>query len=226
MLDDLSGVFLKEYEPGIERGQVKNFPHYFLGSIIISQKGNEGFIVDGQQRLTSLTLLLLLLRNLQQGRPDAVNVDALILSEHYGKKDFNLDVDERRHCMEALYNGHSFDASDQSESVQNLYEQYTEMESDFPDELRDQTLPYFADWLIDNVHLVEIAAYTDEDAYTIFETMNDRGISLTPTEMLKGYLLANMEPHLREEANGLWRTRIQNLVITMTDTGLAFSKRG
>ena len=37
---------------------MRNFPHYFLGSIIISQKGSESFIVDGQQRLTSLTLLL------------------------------------------------------------------------------------------------------------------------------------------------------------------------
>ena len=41
-------------------------------------------------------------------------------------------------------------------------------------------------------HLVEITAYSDEDAYTIFETMNDRGLSLTPTDMLKGYLLANI----------------------------------
>ena len=48
------------------------------------------------------------------------------------------------------------------------------------------------DWLIENVHLVEITAYSDGDAYTIFETMNDRGLSLTPADMLKGYLLANI----------------------------------
>jgi uncharacterized protein with ParB-like and HNH nuclease domain len=41
--------------------------------------------------------------------------------------------------------------------------------------------------------LVEITAYSDEDAYTIFETMNDRGLSLSPTDMLKGFLLANIE---------------------------------
>ena len=62
----------------------------------------------------------------------------------------------------------------------------------FPDELAASALPYFADWLIENVHLVEITAYSDRDAYTIFETMNDRGLSLTPTDMLKGYLLANI----------------------------------
>ena len=43
------------------------------------------------------------------------------------------------------------------------------------------------------MHLVEITAYSDDDAYTIFETMNDRGLSLSPTDMLKGYLLANID---------------------------------
>lgn len=35
--------------------------------------------------------------------------------------------------------------------------------------------------------MVEIVAYSDENAYTIFETMNDRGLNLTPSEMLKGF---------------------------------------
>ena len=51
--------------------------------------------MDGQQRLTSLTLLLVLLRNLQVARTDQVNVDELIVSEKYGQKSFNLHVDER-----------------------------------------------------------------------------------------------------------------------------------
>ena len=55
--------------------------------------------------------------------------------------------------------------------------------------------------MIENVHLVEITAYSDADAYTIFETMNDRGLSLTPTDMLKGYLLANItDPDRRNAA--------------------------
>ncbi len=63
-------------------------------------------------------------------------------------------------------------------------------------------LPYFVDWLLEKVHLVEITAYADADAYTIFETMNDRGLSLTATDMLKGYLLASIEQtDKRAEAN-------------------------
>nr|WP_249327957.1 DUF1524 domain-containing protein [Devosia litorisediminis] len=52
--------------------------------------------------------------------------------------------------------------------------------------------------------MIEITANDDGDAYTIFETMNDRGLSLTPTDMLKGYLLANIEdPNKRLEADKL-----------------------
>jgi hypothetical protein len=53
----------------------------------------------------------------------------------------------------------------------------------FPQAIDQTALPFFADWLIDNVHLVEITAQSDDDAYTIFVTMNDRGLSLTPTDI-------------------------------------------
>jgi Protein of unknown function (DUF1524) len=49
------------------------------------------------------------------------------------------------------------------------------------------------------------------DAYTIFETMNDRGLSLSPTDMLKGNLLANIDEAKRTTANALWRDRIREL---------------
>jgi len=212
LIDDLSSKFLEEYEPGHPRTRVQAYPHYFLGSIIISKKDNANYIVDGQQRLTSLTLLLLLIRQLQKGRTEKVNIDELIVSERYGQTSFNLHVDERDACMEALYHGEPFDPSGRSESVQNLYQRYADIDAAFPDELRGDALPYFVDWLLENVHLVEITAYSDDDAYTIFETMNDRGLSLTPTEMLKGYLLANIDDDVKRiAADKLWRNRVFEL---------------
>ncbi len=211
LVDDLSGKFLEEYRPEHARNKVADYPHYFLGSIIISKKESAGYIVDGQQRLTSLTLLLILLRNLQNDREKQVNVDELIFSEKFGQKSFNLHVDERTPAMEALYEGHPFDLSGRPESVQNLVQRYRDLESYLPEELRDAALPYFIDWLLENVHLVEITAYSDDDAYTIFETMNDRGLSLSPTDMLKGYLLANIDENKRILASARWRERIREL---------------
>ncbi|WP_037461914.1 DUF262 domain-containing protein [Sinorhizobium fredii] len=211
LIDDLTGKFLEDYQPGHSRKQVADYPHYFLGAIIISKKDGANYIVDGQQRLTSLSLLLILLRNLQRRRSDVVNIDELIVSEKYGQISFNLDVDERNPCMEALFEAAAFDPADRSESVQNLFARYQDMEAAWPEELRGDALPYFVDWLLENVHLVEITAYSDDDAYTIFETMNDRGLSLSPTDMLKGYLLANIDERKRIPANARWRDRIAEL---------------
>lgn len=211
LVDDLSNKFLEEYQPTHSRNKVADYPHYFLGSIIISKKESVGYIVDGQQRLTSLTLLLVLLRNLQKDQHEKVNVDELIFSERYGQKSFNLHVDERTPAMDALYEGQLFDVTDRPESVQNLVQRYRDLEQYFPEELRGPALPYFIDWLMENVHLVEITAYSDDDAYTIFETMNDRGLSLSPTDMLKGYLLANIDEAKRNIANSRWRDRIREL---------------
>lgn len=211
LVNDLTGKFLEEYDSSHPRARVADYPHYFLGSIILSKKDNALYVVDGQQRLTSLTLLLILLRRLQQGRAEQVSVDELIVSEKYGQKSFNLHVEERASCMEALYAGESFDANGRSESVRNLYQRYRDLEEAFPDDLAGPALPYFVDWLLENVHLVEITAYSDDDAYTIFETMNDRGLSLSPTDMLKGYLLANLDEDKRLAANARWRARILEL---------------
>ena len=79
--------------------------------------------------------------------------------------------------MEALYKGQAFDLNGVP-SPFRISHRYRDLDELFPEELRGDALPYFIDWLLENVHLVEITAYSDEDAYTIFETMNDRGLSL------------------------------------------------
>jgi uncharacterized protein with ParB-like and HNH nuclease domain len=209
LIDDLSGKFQEDYQPDHPRDRVSDYGHYFLGSIIISRKDNASYIIDGQQRFTSLTLLLIYLRNLQRDQSDPFIGD-LIVSSQYGRKSFNLNVEERNTCMEALYKQKPFQENGQSESVQNILARYRDIEAYFPEELSSNALPYFIDWLIENVHLVEITAYSDDDAYTIFETMNDRGLSLSPTEMLKGFLLANIaDIPKKNDANALWKRRIQ-----------------
>lgn len=209
LIDDLSASFLESYETNDERGAVEQYGHYFLGSIIISDRDGHKFIIDGQQRLTSLTLLLIYLHRHLEDEEEKKQLADLIFSQRYGKRSFNLDVPDRTPCMESLYTGQPFDAAEQLESVVNILARYQDIEEHFPDEMKGKALPYFADWLIENVHLVEITAYSDEDAYTIFETMNDRGLSLTPTDMLKGYLLANItDPSTRDQASQVWRARV------------------
>jgi uncharacterized protein with ParB-like and HNH nuclease domain len=49
LLNDLADKFLENYEAGDERSAVERYGHYFLGSIIISEKDGQKFLIDGQQ---------------------------------------------------------------------------------------------------------------------------------------------------------------------------------
>jgi len=215
LIDDLTEAFLSSHRPGNQRNAVEKYGNYFLGSIILSERDGQKFIVDGQQRLTTITLLLLLLHRRQGDRNDRVTLEDLIYSERFGERAFNLAVEDRRAIMSALFNGEVPDTSDASESVQTIVARYQDLDELLQEQAEDideTALPFFCDWLTEKVYLIEISAASDEDAYTIFETMNDRGLSLTPLDMLKGYLLANISDigH-RNEAARLWRERIEAL---------------
>lgn len=212
LIEDLSEKFLESYQHGDERSAVEQYGHYFLGSIIISDKEGRKYIIDGQQRLTSLTLLLMHVHRQLADEEQKGQLAELVFSQKFGKRSFNLDVADRTACMEALFTGEPFDDASQPESVANILGRSKDIEELFPDDLKGEVLPYFTDWLIENVHLVEITAYSDADAYTIFETMNDRGLSLTATDMLKGYLLANItDADRRNVTSKAWRDRIAAL---------------
>lgn len=212
LLDDLTTKFLESHEGGNDRSAVASYNHYFLGSIIVSDKDGQKFIIDGQQRLTTLTLLLIYLQHQIDDSEQKGQIADLIFSQKYGKRSFNLDIPERTSCMEALYKGEEYHDPDGSEAVSNILARYADLEDLFPENLGGAVLPYFVDWLMENVHLVEITAYSDEDAYTIFETMNDRGLSLTPADMLKGYLLANISDSAkRNHASSVWKEQIRAL---------------
>ena len=212
LLEDLVDKFDDDWRETHELSEVEGYGHYFLGSIIISHKDGQSFVIDGQQRLTTLTLLLIHLNILQQGHADEASIDDLIFSDKFGKKSFNLDVEERRACMEVLFAGQVPDENGQPESVQNIIRRFANIQGTFPYTENSPELIAFIYWLIENVHLVEITAYSDEDAYTIFETMNDRGLSLRPTDMLKGYLLANIkDPAARVLANDKWKSWMEKL---------------
>jgi len=139
-------------------------------------------------------------------------VEHLIFSMKFGKKSYNLDIPERAACFEALFNKQTYNSSDADESVRNMVDRYADIEEQFPESLKGPALPYFIDWLLERVELVEIAANSDDDAYLIFETMNDRGRPLSPTDMLKGYLLTNIaDPSARASGNLLWKRCISDI---------------
>ncbi len=177
---DLVNEFMNYYRDGDTQDSVEHYGSYFLGPIILTDK-NE--IIDGQQRLSSLTLLLIYLNNLQKNlNTNKINIESLIFTKRFGKKTFCIDVKERKSCFESLYENETYDIdNEKNESVINLYNRYKDIEKIFPQELKSDILPLFIEWLIYKVTLIKITTTTEQDAHTVFVTMNDRGLRLTPS---------------------------------------------
>ena len=215
LIEDLTNTFLKSYNPEDKRSEVANYQSYYLGPVVFSVNPENGrkSIIDGQQRITSITLFLIYLNHLQKDNEQKVSISELIFSEKYGEKSFNMTDETREPCLKALFEVGDYNVKDDDdETVQNMIKRYEDIEESFPEELSQNALPFFIDWFVENVVIVEITAYSDDNAYTIFETMNDRGLNLTPTEMLKGYILSKItDKKQRNEINDIWKTEIQKL---------------
>ena len=213
LVTDLTSVFLDEFNEGDSRTKWTDYNSYYLGPLVFIESDGGRSIIDGQQRLTSLTLFLIYLNHLQQKFGFDERLEPLIYSDRRGVKSFNLNVKERERCLERLFSSDTYETTDaDDESTVNMARRYEDIGQAFPEELRNETLAHFLDWFRHNVVLVEIIAYSEENAYTNFETMNDRGLNLTSTEMLKGYILSNIhDAARRREANIGWKEAIQEL---------------
>lgn len=212
LIDDLTSEFLDFYTPGDDRQAVQDYGSYFMGSIVLA--GRENSIIDGQQRFSSLTLLLMYLNNrLRTLGQNYSMIEQMIFSEAYGTKSFNINVDDRSDCMNAIFNDQPFDTTDVGESVKNLYGRYNDIIDVFPNnDIKDDMLLHFCDWLAEKVFFIEIVATMEQDAHKVFVTMNDRGLNLTSTEMLKGYLLSEIKDDIkREKLNGIWKNKVLSL---------------
>ncbi|KSA13468.1 DUF262 domain-containing protein [Maribacter dokdonensis] len=226
LIEDLANAFLKSYKKEDKRSDVANYQSYYLGPVVFSIADGKNSIIDGQQRITSITLFLIYLNHLQKNSTNQVNIENLVFSEKYGEKSFNMTDQDRQAVLKGLFDNEEYNLKNlDDETVHNIVGRYNDIHNVFPEELTTHALPYFIDWFIGNVVLVKITAYSDENAYTIFETMNDRGMNITATEMLKGYVLSRISNSVeRSEINQLWKNHIKDLHELNSNADLDFFK--
>ncbi|MFC6619527.1 DUF262 domain-containing protein [Deinococcus radiophilus] len=170
--------------------------------------------MDGQQRMTSLTLLLIALMHKTQVQHTRVaqRISSLVFWDDNGIDRFKLDIPERLEVINALFNGQDFNPDGKDESIRNIYARYGQIEQDELWEELGPALPHFAYWLMGRVGLIEIQTGDDAKAYAVFETVNDRGKPLSPVDMLKSYLLGKInDEDRRRQANKVWREEIEKL---------------
>ena len=212
LLYDLDFAFHESYKNGDTIDDIPNYKPYFMGPYIVSRHHTMYSLIDGQQRLTSLTLLLIyIVKHFPDTRDD---LEKLIYKRSFKKESYNLNIEGRERVMDFLFKDVDFDRTNMSVSEINILSRYSDIEDLFPERLRDSDkIILFSYWLLNKVVLVQILSYSDDNAYTIFETMNDRGFNLTSSEMLKSLLLSKIkDAEVRRRCDQKWKENIQRLV--------------
>lgn len=187
-------------------GRGEGGPSYFLGSIVLMKELGkpDSDIVDGQQRLTTLTMLLSVLRDLSSDSHDKENIDRRICKrgdKFSGIEDgYRLTLRERdrmffqdniqaRDCIANFVNKSSptkFSDS-QLRLFQNTQWLWKALEGK-PQVQRDRLMTF----LLQNTYLVVVTASNLDSAYRMFSVMNARGLDLSPTDILKAKIIGGV----------------------------------
>jgi len=223
LLNDLHGAFDEEWEGGRRhRHRQRREPdRFFLGPFVyVEESRGVRFLVDGQQRFTTLHLIFMHLRRIAHSYGQATAVDKLnrVIGDFQGNRlRFRIDIDERREFLERLHKGVPFELSQGAPiSVRNIHFR-SELIRDMLDEyLTAESCSPFADWLLNDAVLVGIRAGNKSSGFRIFESMNDRGARLTSADLVKSFLISQVGAH-QDELNKRWREMLARVTTDRED---------
>ena len=194
-------------------------PHspYFLGSIVlIKEEGDtRSAVVDGQQRLTTLSMLFCVLRELETDAAGQSELDGFVreagnslrgtqdrlrLSLRARDKDFfQINVQTTGAISEFLKQ----DTATFSDSQKLIHTNVSRLNHQLSnlDEARRHSLVEFT---IKQCYLVIVTATDRDSAYRIFSVMNDRGLDLSPTDILKAETIGKIAEPEQEVYGQKW----------------------
>jgi hypothetical protein len=239
LIIDIQEEFLENYDPSHGRSKVGEYSPYFLGTIITTP-GESGTrsIVDGQQRLTTLAIILSYFHRASQNAEggEISDVEPLIRRRVFGASEFNLEFDaDRARLFEILLDRTDVHGEDLdelvdsipncSESTKHIYRLFGQIENIISEDVKEGLLPRFVDYITERVYLFEIGVPSEQDGHKVFVTMNDRGLRLAPIDLLKGYLLSNIsDAEASASANNKWASTIRDLRVLGRDEDSTFFK--
>ena len=188
---------------------------YFLGSIVLVKKPNSANarVIDGQQRLTTLTILLSVLRDLTEDLEDKSSRDKYIIQK--GDRDRKI-TDEFRLKLrpkDQLFFQNSVQTLDATNQMPDLdgFEgskaRIVENASTLRDILNEMTedeRDNLISYLLNNCFLVVVSVPSDQAARRIFTVLNARGMDLTATDILKADLLQRASEEREVDLSSLW----------------------
>jgi hypothetical protein len=216
LFDDLVG-FMKGGP-----AEVQDMPPYFLGSIVLIKAEHlpNADVVDGQQRLTTLTLLLSAIRaNVPSGGGE--DITRLLYekgSQILGTKDrFRLSLRPRdqEFFQKFVQRDDGFAQllalNDQSsDSRKNIRENARLFDARLKAMQENERLS-LAQFIVTRCFLVAVATPDLDSAYRIFSVLNSRGLDLSPTDILKAEILGRIKESVRDAYTQKWEDMEEDL---------------
>jgi hypothetical protein len=196
---------------------------YFLGSIVLIKGDDfpEADIVDGQQRLTSLTILLAVLRGLVSSEYGTELTKFI-----YEKGDlivgtpnrYRLKLRERDEVffrqyiqdekgLDALLKLDSAQLTDSQKNIQANTRYLAEEVAKLPEIQRIRLLQY----LMRRCYLVVVSTADLDSAYRIFSVLNARGLDLRLTDLLKSEIIGGIPKDHQEKYTKIWEDEEEDL---------------
>lgn len=207
LLDDILGALKDAVD-------TKEAVTYFLGSIVlIKQPGSpEAKVVDGQQRLTTLTILLSVLRDLsslevgikrhgyicEEGDPDKGTKSRYRLTLRKRDEEFFRATVQTKGATNALPDTKGLTDS-RLRIVENAKLFHERAKAMTPQE-RDGLMAF----LLQRCYLVVIAVANVDMAHRVFTVLNARGLDLTPADILKADLLDRVAASDEKDYSDSW----------------------
>ncbi len=192
----------------IKTGGNDQIEGHFIGSIVFVHDGiyttnhNKLLIIDGQQRLTTITLLFIALRDhlndedelLEKFSRQKIQNRYLINSDEKGDKKFKLILSESdKDTLLSLIDKDRRKPSEPSLKIMENFKLFEEWIRKNTDKL--ETI--FKG--LEKLMVVEISLERDKDnPQLIFESMNSTGKDLTQTDLIRNYILMGLEPEKQE----------------------------
>lgn len=217
-----AGELLEDLLSALESaGDVESSSPYFLGSIVlIKGTSSKAEVVDGQQRLTTLTILLSVLRSLadpehkgelngfiyQKGGYYRRTEDRPRLTLRPRDQPFFWKHIQHEDGLENL-NG---SAENLSGGQQNLRDNALYFKSRL-EELSDDRRAELGWFILQRCYLVAVSTPDLDSAYRIFSVLNDRGMELSHTDILKSDIIGKMPEEYQDEYTKMWEETEENL---------------